>query len=73
MRPAMQDWLLSELMELPMSTDGMVVFEDVFRHCSHGAIQNWLLSELMELAWPTDGIAPFEDGKGRCVQAAMQD
>ena len=61
-RRAMQDWLLSELMELPLSTDGMVVFEDVFRHGMHAAMQDWLLSELMEWSWFTDGIVPFEDG-----------
>ena len=43
----MQDWLLSELMELPLPTDGMAVFEDVFRHCMHAAMQDWLLSELL--------------------------
>ncbi len=44
----MQDWLQRELMKLPLSTDEMVVFEDMVRHCMHAAMQDWLLSELMK-------------------------
>ena len=72
-RRAMQDWLLGELMELPLPTDGMVVIEDVFRHCMHAAMQDWLLSELMEWSWFTDGITPFDDGESHCNHTAMHD
>ena len=47
-RRAMQEWLLSELMERPLSTDGIIVFGGAFRNCMRRAMQEWLLGELME-------------------------